>query len=289
MPSRMPPSVPSATPPVALGAGFRWLPIAVTSLVALGSIGLLVLGMWRGWLAPDVGRGDAFCEATHDHLKQPANTLSNLGFVVAGLGMAMRSGRAEGLGPPGSTMRRFPSLATSFACLVVALGPASAAMHATGSALGGRLDVASMHLVASFALAYALMRWRGRGPAFMAGAFVAVLAISQLATEFGPAVPVAMTSGNLAFGLTLIAALVTEWRVARTRGALDFRWALAAAGALTLAFALWQPSKTGGPLCVPDSMVQGHAVWHLLGALSTWFLFRFYVSRSTTRPMASPR
>ena len=55
-------------------------------------------------------------------------------------------------------------VATSYACVVVLLGPASAAMHATQSTLGGDLDLLSMFLVSGFALAYALMRFLGRRP-----------------------------------------------------------------------------------------------------------------------------
>ena len=48
----------------------------------------------QGWLGPDVGRGDVFCEVPHDiaGVFQPANSLSNLGFVVAGLAVAWRAG-----------------------------------------------------------------------------------------------------------------------------------------------------------------------------------------------------
>ena len=51
-----------------------------------------------------------------------------------------------------------PGLAPAYACLVVLLGPGSMAMHATGSELGGNLDMLSMYLVAAFAAAYAAMR-----------------------------------------------------------------------------------------------------------------------------------
>ena len=36
---------------------------------------------------------------------------------------------------------------------------------------------------------------------------------------------------------------------------------------------VWWASRTGGPLCAPDSLVQGHAAWHLLAAAATWALF----------------
>ena len=118
-----------------------------------------------GWLGTDVGRGDGFCEAARSGwLKQPANALSNLGFVVAGLAIGWRAGLPEG------RLAR-PGLATAFAVVVVLLGPGSMAMHATQTAVGGHLDMTSMFLVASFAAAYALMRWEERGSAYFGGVF----------------------------------------------------------------------------------------------------------------------
>ena len=103
-------------------------------------------------------------------MRQPVNTLSNLGFVVAGLAIALRAGRPGGLGR--GTMARRPGLATAYACLVVLLGPGSMAMHATESDVGGHVDMASMYLVAAFASSYAAMRRFDRGPVFLAVAFV---------------------------------------------------------------------------------------------------------------------
>jgi hypothetical protein len=58
----------------------------------------------------------------------------------------------------------------------------------------------------------------------------------------------------------------------------DKRWALGAVGALFLAFFIWNITKTGTSLCDPYSPVQGHAIWHILDAVSTFCLFRYYVS-----------
>jgi hypothetical protein len=48
-----------------------------------------------------------------------------------------------------------------------------------------------------------------------------------------------------------------------------YRTALAATAA---GAACWWLGRTGGPLCDPDSLVQGHAAWHLLtaAALACW-------------------
>ena len=149
-------------------------PLAYAVLTAVVSIGLLVLAIGNGWLGPDVGRGANFCEAARDGwVKQPANSFSNLGFVVAGLLVAWRAGRRDQLG---DVLPTHAGLATAYACVVVVLGPASAAMHATQAERGGDFDLLSMYLVAAFAAAYALMRWYRQGQVLFAQLFLLFVA-----------------------------------------------------------------------------------------------------------------
>lgn len=245
---------------------------------------MLALAVGHDWLGPDVDRGANFCETSDRLVRQPVNTLSNLGFVVAGLMVAWRAGRPGGLGT--GTMARRPGLATAYACVLVLLGPASMAMHATESALGGYLDLTSMYLIAAFAVSYASMRRWHRGPGFLAALFVGVLVLCEVVGLYDGTVPVVTYSGNVAFALLLVTTLVLERQVARAGAlALDTRWAWAAVATLAVAFAVWNTAKTGSPWCDPDGLYQGHAVWHLLGAVSAWLLFRLYVSE---RPAPAP-
>lgn len=234
-----------------------------------------------GWLGPDVDRGAGFCETGSGTVRQPVNTASNLGFVVAGLLIARRAGSPGGLGA--STLARMPALATAYACVVVLLGPASMAMHATESSLGGHLDMASMYVLAGFAVAYAAMRRWARGPGFLATVFVAVVAVCEVVGLAGD-VPFLGHTGNLAFGLCLATALWLESRIARQGVVtLDTRWAWAAAGSVLVALAVWSTAKEGSSLCRPESLYQGHAVWHLLCAVGAWCLFRLYASERRAR------
>ncbi|MEU7873893.1 ceramidase domain-containing protein [Dactylosporangium sp. NPDC049140] len=228
------------------------------------SAGLLTVAVARGWLGPDVGRGAAFCEAARPGpVKQPANTFSNLGFVVAGLLIAADRGTKP--------------INTAMACLVVLLGPASAAMHATQSAAGGGLDVLSMFLIASFALGYAVMRWRRAGWRTMGVTFAAGVAGCELAGRWHEPVPVVMYAGNAAFGLLLVAAAGLEVAIIR-RGEVRSRpgYAYASVGTMLVAFGVW--NATQSRLCDPYSPVQGHAVWHLMTAAAAYLLYRYYAS-----------
>lgn len=248
--------------------------------MAVVSVGLLWSALEQGWLGADVGRGEGFCEAARDQLvRQPANTLSNAGFVLAGLLIAWHVGRAD---DPAAVLTRFRG--TAYAVLVVLLGPGSAAMHASQTAAGGHLDTTSMYLLASFAAAYAVARYRQLGGAGFAWWFIALLLACEVVDLTGWQVPVVMSAGNLVFGVLLTAALVLEARQSSWPGrSIDLRWGLAGLASMLVAFVIWNGAKQGTPFCQPDSLLQGHAAWHLLGAVAAYCLFRLYASeRSVT-------
>ncbi len=255
-------------------------PVLLTAAVALVSVTAFVVAAARGWLGPDVGRGSGFCEAARPGwFRQPANTVSNLGFVVAGLAIAWHAGTA----PPRTPLTRSRPLVVSLGILVVLLGPGSAAMHATQSVAGGHLDMTSMYLVSSFALAYAVTRLVHGGTGAFARVFVAAVVAQEILERRGGPLPVIMTAGNLGFALTLIAAVALEVHLDRRGDGLDRRWAAASLGSLMLAFGIWNLAKDGTPLCHPHSLLQGHAAWHILCAVAAYALYRAYAAPPRSR------
>jgi hypothetical protein len=172
------------------------------------------------------------------------------------------------------------TVATFYACVVVLLGPGSAAMHATQSAWGGHLDMLSMYLVAGFAAAWAWVRWTRRGTTAFVVAYVACVAACEVIGLWPERVPVVHYSGNLAFGALLLVAVVLETRLWR-RGetAVAFRHGVVALAAMLVAFTIWLLTNAGW--CDPHSWLQGHAVWHLLCAVAAYWLFRMYESERT--------
>ncbi len=247
------------------------VPRALVTVVVVSVLawGLLLLGAGQGWLGEATGRGGEFCEAGRGGLlRQPVNTLSNLGFTVAGLAIAWRRDRTPGA----------PAALAAYAVVVALLGPASAAMHATETPLGGRLDLLSMYLLASFTTAYAAVRsgWldERRGAVLFGGLVLVCEAVGSLPV----AVPVLMHPGNIAFAALLLLTIGLEGRLVR-RGRAELGWGLASVGTLLLAFAIWSQAKDGSALCAPESLLQGHGAWHLLDALAAWFLAQHYRAR----------
>lgn len=242
--------------------------VAAVSVVAWA---VLLLAVWQGWLGAEAGRGGEFCEATRaGWIKQPANTWSNLGFTVAALAIARRVD---------TTLVRpeVRSPMVLLALVVASLGPASAAMHATETAVGGHLDLLSMYLLASFAAAYAVVRsgWLGsRGGGLLFGALVV---LCEVVGALPVTLPVLMHPGNAIFAVLLLTSIVLEVGLIR-RGAAEMRWGLASVGTLLVAFVIWNFAKDGSPLCLPYSLAQGHGAWHLLDAAAAYLLARHYLA-----------
>ena len=246
-------------------------PFLAALSTAVVSCSLLAIAVMYGWLGPDVGEGSNFCEALRTELiNQPANTWSNIGFVIAGLMIGWQGRKNPQL---------MEGLVGFFACVVVLLGPASAAMHATGTVIGQNLDLTSMFLISSFAVSYALKRWYGFGRGIFLAIFLVWLALGEFVLFLGIEIPVLLHGGNLIFAIGLILALTLEvglWR--RTRSAAVARAGIQALSALIAAFAIWLLDQ--GPLCDPDSLIQGHALWHILCAVASYCQFLVYRAHS---------
>ena len=254
----------------------------VAGATAAVSCALLALAVWRGWFGADVGRGANFCEAARDWVvRQPANTFSNVGFVAAGLLIAWHASVRDSIG---TVMTAHRHLATAMACVVVLLGPGSAAMHATQSAAGGHIDMLSMYLIAAFAAAYAATRWLRGGSRLFSAAFVGGVAFCELVGGWGGEVPVVMSSGNAAFTILLVVATVLEVLIMRRgEGQAQRIFAYASLISILTAFAIWNVTKE--ELCDPHSLVQGHAIWHILCAVAAYCLFRYYASEEIGEPI----
>lgn len=168
-----------------------------------------------------------------------------------------------------TTTSFYPSF---YAGVAAFLGPGSAALHATTTGWGGRIDVFSMYVYAVWLLAFAWIRLRDGGRGDFLRVYLPAIGILS-AVHFLGWVPI---SSDFVFGGLVAGIGVLEAVIHFRRPDLESRrrYSLGAAGAFLLAFAIWLPSRTGGPLCDPDSLVQGHAVWHLLCAVSVWLLYQ---------------
>jgi hypothetical protein len=162
-------------------------------------------------------------------LGQPVNSLTSLAFVVAGAFTWARSHRIVGAAS-------------------IATGVGSFLFHGPmppGAEWAHDVSLAWL-LVAVAAVGTAWERWGGLPALAAIGAGLA-------------AVPAAGDPLGVAAAVAAIASVLWRQRTPRTWAALVILGTAAIVGRL---------AATGGPLCVPDSLFQGHGFWHLGAAFA---------------------
>jgi len=297
----------------------------------------------NGWSRPAaneqaIGEVSRWCERVSDGLlREPVNTLGNLGFVVAGLAMFGILARDTASGA--ARRNRFignTSVSLLYTSAAVLLGPGSMVMHGTHTRFGAWIDNVSMvaYILIPWLLNVATMaRWRDRTMfstygaslgAYMAGywffgpdlgigldlfaASVGIWVTSEVLYRFWT--PAARWWSGLVglgvgivFGITpaTIAGAPDEyWWVALfwLPGLLATNpppgrrrytpWYWAGSASFVVAYSIWLTGKVGHPWCDPDSLIQGHAIWHLLSALATFSFFMFLRTEQAIGTGAAP-
>lgn len=203
---------------------------------------------------------ELFCEArTCSWIETPANTWSNVGYLVVGVLVLVLAARRGGPRAPG--------------LVALAVFAGSSFMHASGTFYGALCDVGSMLLFMSWLLMTDLDRWLDLGRVKKAAGFFALMAI-------GLSLLVVLRKGSHFFGVEAGAWIVLQLVL----------WRRGLAGANTptfqLIFAFFAVAWSFWWLdvlrvwCNPDNhAVQGHALWHLLNApcfLLAWEHYRRY-------------
>lgn len=200
-----------------------------------------------------------FCEeALCAWIREPANTWSNLAFIVAAVAMYRESRGAN---------RHLRLLGH----ITLATGIGSGFYHASGTAWGQLADYVGMHLGGSFMLLVCIQRWTGlrgvRALLLFWGLFFAAL----LPGVAYPALlrPIYAADGLLC-SLSEVVLRFTRHR-ARDYFWLKWTWAL-----FLLAMIIWHLDDAG-IWCDPKRhWLSGHAIWHVLNAGAFYAAFQYY-------------
>ena len=244
--------------------------IAVTiSLVTLVALVILPSNVWNNWNPATCLKTGCFCESVNAHspIRQTANTYSSLAFVFSGMILLAQRKYIKRLAYSYSAIM-------GISCLIIGIG--SAFYHASLTFIGQFFDVFGMFLLAAFMLVYALERIRNLrlptnlGLYLLFNIFLSVLQIAISDTR------------RYAFAIVLIVALLFESYFRRKdKPQIEVRWLRYGIGLLTAAYIIWILDNMR-VLCFENSLFQGHAVWHILGAVSVLFLHRYYASEAKT-------
>ena len=247
--------------------------LALTLICAIATIALLQLigPDWARFAPASCTETRCFCEMPRDGalLLQPANSISSFGYVLAGFLMTLMA-RSR------TWVSAFPPLAATVlgvAAIIVGIG--SVLLHATLTLWGQFFDVLGMYLISGFFLVSALAKWRNI-PDRRAMVYYAILCALLVAILY--AMPEVR---RWLFAVVLVVAIILELVFARPqRPQVRTGYYVAGLIANIVAFTIWNLDQRG-QLCAPESLLQGHAVWHLLGAVALWFAFLYYRSERT--------
>ena len=197
-----------------------------------------------------------FCEAIRgEGIRQPANSFSSLAFVVAAIAILAYAGRRN--------LDR--TNASLFAATLAFVGIGSAYYHATLTFTGQFFDVLGMYLIATLALVLSLSTLRAMSARRVVSLYVMINLILAGVLYYAPALR------RWIFAALLFAVIVAETIVNRV----DRRRLLQAIAIMLVAFIIWALDFMR-IVCSPSSPIQGHAAWHVLGALAGWLLYLHY-------------
>jgi len=221
--------------------------------------------VWSGMQPAACIKDGCFCEAANQDspIKQTANTISSLGFVFSGMIVMIR--RKE--------LSRFPqlySIIIGVSSLIIGVG--SAFYHASLTFIGQFFDVFGMFLLAAFLLVYAFERiWNLR----ITTTLSLYLTLNLILSWIQIAIP---ETRRYAFAIVLIIALLFErYYRSKMKPQIEAKWLRYGIIILAVAYIIWIADNTR-MICFEHSIIQGHAIWHILGAVSVLFLHWYYVS-----------
>jgi hypothetical protein len=213
-----------------------------------------------------------FCEAIRGgSIRQPANALSGLAFLpVAALVLHYRgTGRARHSINP---FRDEPAYAWLFALAIALVGIGTAFYHASLTFVGQTADVLGMYLVATFLVVYNAARLWPIPTKIAASAYVCGNVVLLAVLLYAPA------ARRYLFAALVLGVIALEVIIrVRRRVASDRRYFVTAVAAMATGFAIWVLDITR-TVCAPSSLVQGHAMWHVLSASAVLLIFLYYRS-----------
>ncbi len=239
---------------------------------------------WLTWRQA-TGNATNFCELNRfDQLiVQPANTWSNLGFIIVALiiiSIAKNDHKYFERSQVNNLLARYPGFTflTGFATLYMGLG--SFLYHGTLTYAFQKMDQTGMYFVLIAAIAYNVYklapRIRYKGVIYSSHKFIIGCAIALM---FAFYVVLWKLPINVTFPVLVISFFISNFVVLKKINHSIPVKAFLKASSLTMlvSYGVWILDITN-KLCSPTSIFQGHALWHLLNAVSIFLMYLYYRS-----------
>ncbi len=219
-----------------------------------------------------VSRASRFCEQVNQTgIAQVSNSWSCIAFLLIGVLIITHAKRTK------QFINNRPIYSYLFGLLVATVGFTSFWNHAALNFWGGFTDVWSMYLLASFAILLSL-----ESPT--TGSIAKTL--SLWAAVNIPLAAVAASRGvitDYVFAFLIFLLIAVELLAQQKNKFVEKKYFWLSLGTLLVAFGIWQ-LDIRGIWCNPESLIQGHAVWHLLCAIASYFLYLYLLSRVEFSP-----
>ena len=251
---------------------------SITLVFTIVIISIFYLAITSQWFGVAEGVGGDFCEAARiGIIKQPVNSYSNIGFVLSGLISAWIVSHSK-IDASGFFFKH-PFIPLFYCIITVLLGPCSMAMHATETQLGGLFDMNSMYLFAAFMFSFSLARRYNLSTVLFIVIYLAIIVFCNIAGMHSTICGIKFYAGNAAFGAVCVLGMIFEvMNYITHKPKVQFKYAIYCSVSFIVAFVVWHFGYDSHCFCNPSSLFQWHGVWHILCALSTFFLFRYYIS-----------
>jgi hypothetical protein len=236
----------------------------------------MLMQPWRGLQPATCMPDHCFCERVRPGvIRQPVNTWSNLAFISTGvmvLAVAVRDFTLAPRPKRANLMRSNWVYPVIYGAVTISIGLGSLLYHSSLAFVWQTVDVTSIYLMASFMLLYNVSRMRRmKGGVFAGSYLLANLAMGYVAIRW----PV---TRRYIVVLLILAVLVCEIIICKKRRPrTDMRFFRAANISLSLAGVSWI-LDIGRVICLPDSLLQAHALWHVFMAMTIGFVYFYYRS-----------
>ena len=222
-----------------------------------------------------------FCEKiTSGAIAQPANAWSSLSFVVVGLLIVCLAVKDKKGGTNPLTTIWVYGVLYGFILSIIGVG--SFYYHSKLNFVGQFIDVLGMYLLATAILFYRYFTATKTKAAWAVSSYILFnMFFSYILYTFPNA-------RRYIFAFLIIAILGLEYRLKKQLNLLiNRKFLYVAVAILSIAFIIWVLDITK-IFCSPTSLFQGHALWHILGALSSSLIYLYYRSEQINPTLSNP-
>ncbi len=221
-------------------------------------------------------------------IRQPWNTVSSFAYIFFAIYLLFLPWKHKETGAPALRVSNSAALRFVYAFALVVTGLGSAFMHMSLTFAGQICDVVGMYLVALFLILYAFRNVKGMSRPWFYIPYVIGNAVLLVTLIFVP------DTRRYLFAVLIVVGLICE--VVANRGKMDFKYLVIGCVVMLAGYAVWQLDQMSefyveelgafkeelgylpGLFFSRTGIFQGHTVWHVCGAVASFFLFKHYLA-----------